>query len=211
MKRFRFTLLAVCLVLLYLGWTDASLFLRNRDPLRISIQNLIEQDAPREWLDISGGYLNLEQAISTSGTIELDALLVPLTPTPGETSFKVLVEVRDPKILDFFEHYHFGIDSVVAKERFLEEHRGEFHPQRDVTGMEITGLIASGNRDKLLQLAKETGMNVSEDVLFVSEGKEPSKFRGFIFLAVGILGLAKLVFRWKTPAVADETTTSPES
>ena len=32
MKRFRFTLLAICLVLLYLGWIDVALFLRNPAP-----------------------------------------------------------------------------------------------------------------------------------------------------------------------------------
>jgi len=199
MKRYRFTLLAVCLVLLYLGWTDVTVFFRNPAPLTTTAQELVKAGNSREWLHVTDGYLNLEEAISMSGTIELDALLVPLTASPDETTYSVLVETRDPKLLEHFKTYNFMTESVVERERYLKEHYGEFHAQRSVTGMKVGGLIASGNRDKLLELAKETGMNVSNNVLFLSEGKEPASIRGFLFLGLAVLGLFKIVTRWKTP------------
>ncbi len=196
MKRYRFTLLAICLVLMYLGWSDASLYLRNRAPETVSIAALEEAPAPREWLHVTGGTLMLEEAISTSGSIELDALLIPLKADPQAPGFAVLVETRDPQLVDLFQTYNFKLDTVLERENFLAEHRQEFEISHDITGTLVTGLIATGNRDKMMTLAKDVGMQVSEDVMFVAEGKEPPTYRGFIFLAIGLLGLVKVFLKW---------------
>jgi hypothetical protein len=207
MKRFRFTLLAICLVLLYLGWNDATLYMRNRSPQMETIGALEKGTPSREWLHITGGTLDMNGAISTSGSLELDALLIPLKSDPAVPGFRVLVETHDPALLDLFRSYHFKLDSALAKERFYAEHKQEFTIQRDVTGTQITGLIASGNRDKLMTLAKEVGIQIADDVLLISEGNEPPTFRGFLFLAIGILGLGKTLLRWpkkNTPEPAPE-------
>ena len=199
MKRFRFTLLAVCLLLLYLGWNDVSLHLRNPSPLDIEIAELERSGAPREWLHVTEGVLDLEEAISTSGSVDVEALLVPLKSSPRDEKFRVLVETRNPRLMEHFRAYHFKQDSVFAKERYLREHAADFHASRDVTGMVVGGLIASGNRDKLMQLARDVGMDVADDVIFVSEGKAPPGYRGFFFLAVGLLGMVKVLRMWRKP------------
>lgn len=191
MKRFRFTLLAICLVLLFLGWNDISLFLRNRVPDNIAITALERHGASREWLHVTGGTLDLLEAISTSGSIELDALLVPLKSDPLDGDFRVLVETRDPDRIKLFQTYHFKLDSEEAQERYLAEHRSEFFPRQDVTGTLVTGLIATGNRDKLMTLAKDVGMQVTDDVIFIAEGKKPARIRGFLFFALALAGLVK--------------------
>lgn len=203
MKRFRFTLLAVCLLLLFLGWNDVSLTLRNPSPLSIDIAELERNGAPREWLHVTGGIQDLEEAISTSGSVEVDALLVPLKSTSESETFRVLVETRHPALLEHFKAYHFQQDSVFAKERYLQEHRADFHARRDLTGMLVGGLIAGANRDKLMQLSREIGLEVVDDVVFVSEGKEPTRYRGFFFLGVGLLGLVKVLLMWRKPQAAD--------
>ena len=204
MKRFRFTLLAVCLVLLYLGWSDVSLYLRNPSPAVTSIEELERGNVPREWLHVTGGHQNLLEAISTSGSIKLDAFLVPLKSSPDEKAFHVLVETRNPKVLELLANYHFQLDSAEAKEAYLQAHAADFQGQRDITGMLISGLVASGNRDKLMKLAKDVGMQVPPDVLFLSEGKEPGRWRGFFFLAIGLAGLVKVLMLWKKPQSAVE-------
>ncbi len=181
---------------MYLGWSDASLFLRNRAPETVSIATLEQAGAPREWLHVTGGTLMLERAISTSGSIELDALLIPLKSAPNGSGFSVLVETRDPDLVDLFQTYNFKLDTVLERENFLAEHRQEFEISREVTGTLVTGLIATGNRDKMMTLAKDVGMQVSEDVMFIAEGKEPPTYRGFIFLAIGLLGLIKVFLKW---------------
>ena len=196
MKRFRFTLLAICLVLLFLGWTEISFFLRNRAPLAVTITELEQGAETREWLHITGGSLDLLGAISTSGSIELDALLIPLKSDPAAPGFQVLVETRDPALLDLFGTYHFRHDSETEQRRFLEENRERFTIRRDLTGTKVGGLIASGNRDKLVKLTQELGTPVAENILFVSEGKEPGKWRGFFFFGVGLLGLLKVLLKW---------------
>jgi len=199
MKRFRFTLLAVCLVLLYLGWTDTSLFLRNPAPAEVSIAELEAGNVPREWLHVTGGYQDLTEAISTSGSLEVEAFLVPLKSTADAEEFKVLVETRDPQVLDLLRTYHFTFETAEAQEAFLQEHAAEFRGVREVTAMVAGGLVASGNRDKLLQLARELGMQVPPDVIFLSEGKEPGRWRGFFFLGIGLLGLFKVFSLWRKP------------
>ena len=194
MKRFRVTLLAICLVLLYLGGTDVALFLRNQEPQPVTLRQLETTGAPREWLTIDGGYLNLLEAINMSGTIEIDALLVPLTIIPGDKAFKVLFETRDPQILKLWKTYHFKIDSALAQKQFLAENLRAFQAPKQLIGLTASSLIASNNRDKLLELAREVGMDAADDTIFISEGKEPGRWRGLFFVAVGLLGLLKVVF-----------------
>lgn len=191
MKRFRFTLLAICLLLLWLGWNDVSLLLANPEPKTISLQELVKTGPPRDWLHVTGGYQDLTEAISTSGSVDVDAFLVPLKTDPAASSFQVLVETRDPRIIDLLKTYYFKLDSPQAQRQFLDEHARDFHAPREVTGMLITGLVASGNRDKLMTLAKQLGMKVPENVIFISEGEKPVVWRGFVFLGLALAGLVK--------------------
>ena len=64
--------------------------------------------------------------------------------------------------------------------------------------MLVAGLIARGNRQKLIDLAKETDLNIADDVIFLSEGKEPGKLRGVFFTLMGLLGLFKVFTHKKT-------------
>jgi hypothetical protein len=204
MRRFRVTLLAICLLLVYLGWNDADIYLRNQQPETITIANLEQHGAPREWLQVEGGYQDLQQAISTSGTVDLDALLVPLSSEPRSGTFQVLVETRQPRLLELFRTYHLRLDSTAEQRRFLAEHQEEFFGQRQVAGTVVTGLVASGNRDKLMKLARGVGMEIPEDVIFLSEGNEPVRYRGFAFLALGLIGLGRVLMLWRrVPASSD--------
>ena len=72
--------------------------------------------------------------------------------------------------------------------------------------MLVAGLIARGNQQKLVKLAKETDLNIADDVIFLSEGKEPEKWRGVFFTLVGLLGLFKVLTHKKgiTPVPGKE-------
>ncbi len=194
MSRFRYTLLAVCLVMLFLGASDLQLLFNNPEPAVVDIAQLEQGDVPREWLSIEGGYWNLEQAISTTGTIELEAFLIPLRSTPEKDSeIDVVFESSDPEIIKLLQAYYFSFDSMEEQAEFRDENSELFFGQHDVTGMLVGGLIESGNRDKLLDLARELDMPVSEDVILLSQGKEPEKFRGFFFTIIAVLGTLRFV------------------
>jgi hypothetical protein len=193
MRRFRYTLLAICLVLLFLGGSDLLLWYDNQAPKMITIESLEKTGPPQEWLHVTSGYQDLDRAISTSGSVEMEALLVPLLKEPGQKQIKVLVETRNPHLLQIFQDYFFFTDTLQQKQAFRNEHIAEFNGQRDVTGMLVAGLIARGNRQKLLNLAKQTDLDVVEDVIFLSEGKEPDRWRGIFFTVVGLLGLFKVL------------------
>jgi hypothetical protein len=197
MKRFRFTLLAICLVLLYLGGNDLYLMLRNPAPLVTTLAELELNGPRREWLTLSDTRLDLLEAISTSGTIELEAFLIPLKTDPSQKTIRVMLETRDPAIIELLQTYYFKIENESDRQTFLENNRTAFFPRRSLTGMVVGGLIATANRDKLASLAKELNIPVAEDVVFISEGKTPPRWRGIFFTLVALAGLFKTILWWK--------------
>jgi len=198
MKRFRFTLIAVSLFLIWLGSLDARIVIDNPHPAPVSTTQLVSEPAPREWLSIENARLDLLRAISTSGSVELEALLVPLVTDSTNVLHNVWIETRNPGDLQLFSTYHFKMDSALEKERFLAENAAAFTPQRTVTGMLITGLIASGNLEKLRTLIPDKG-----EILFLSEGQTPSPLRGGFYLLTGLAGLVVTIRRWKAPQKKD--------
>ncbi len=195
MKRFRFTLIAICMVLLYLGFNDLQLWFNNQSPQSLTISQLEESGAPQEWLDVKAGYLDLDRAISTSGSVEMEALLVPLVAHPDQERIRIMVETRDPDLLQLFKDYHFFTDTIPEKLAFRQKHAETFKEQREITGMLVAGLIARGNQQKLLKLAKQTGLDMAEEVIFLSEGKVPGKWSGVFFTVIGLLGLVRVLTR----------------
>jgi hypothetical protein len=193
MKRFRFTLIAVCLVLLYLGVNDLLLWFNNQSPRSISISQLEATGAPQEWLSVTAGHLDLDRAISTSGSVEMEALLVPLLTHPDQERIVVMVETREAHLLQIFKEYHFFTDTIPEKRAFRQKHAAVFEGQRNITGMLVAGLIVRGNQQKLMKLATQTGLDVADDVIFLSDGKQPGKWRGLFFTVVGLLGLIRVL------------------
>lgn len=200
MKRYRVTLLVVCLVLLYLGGSDLYTFWRNPRPLTVPISALERRQPAQEWLNIEGGYVDLLEAISTTGSVEVDAFLVPLKPAPDAEDYRVLVETRDPAIVEALRTYHFKLDSMPARQRYVEDHRALFFGRRDVTGMTMGGLIGINNRNRLAKLERDFDIELPDDLILFSEGKEPARVRGFFFAGIAVLGLIKVASRWKKPA-----------
>ncbi|PLX73665.1 MAG: hypothetical protein C0615_10575 [Desulfuromonas sp.] len=196
MKRYRITLLAICLVLLWLGYHDLKLHFDNPEPLAISIEELAANGAPRDWLQIEGGTLDLEQAINPTGrveTFESGPFFVPLRSSDSGQQIKVVIETRRPEVIATLKHYVLDFNTEAEQNRYLEENKALFHPQNEITGTTASWLTSNANRDKLLQLAKEQNMPVSDDVVFISEGKEPARYRGFFFTGIALLGLLKFI------------------
>ncbi len=200
--KFRLTLLVVCLVLLWLGGSDVLLYVQNPAPVPVVLETLQPGDPPADWLTIQGGQLDLKEAISTSGGLEITALLVPLVfptqgqPDPGDPIL-VLLETHDPALLQHFQTYHLGLQTEAAQSAYLKEHWDTFYARTDQTGLVITGAVADSNRKKLFELATDTGMQVADDVLFLSHGAQPTLWKGLFMLCVGLAGLAKATLRWK--------------
>lgn len=196
MKRFKITLLAICIVLAFLGYHDLKTFFKNPDPLQISIAELEQAGAPREWLKIQGGTLDLEQAINPTGqveTFETGPFFIPLTGETGSKEIQVVVEVWRKDVINTLKKFVLDFNTVEEQQAFLMQNIDDFHLKTEVTGMTASWLSSTANQDKLLKLAKEQNMPVSENVIFISEGKMPDKFRGFFFTIIAILGLLKFI------------------
>lgn len=205
MKRFRVTLLVVCLLLGWLGYNDLSLFLRNPEPQIITIDQLTRQGAPREWLEVTDGYTDLLQAINMSGTMEIDAFLVPLKLSADSDQQLVWFETRDPQIVDALKTYYFKTDTDEERATFVDDNRQLFYGRRDLIGMTVDNLIAESNKGKLEKLLTEMNIPVSDQIIFVSEGKKPEKWRGFFFVAIALLGLVKLTLNQVKKPIAPQS------
>ncbi|HEY5672824.1 MAG TPA: hypothetical protein VIR78_03895 [Malonomonas sp.] len=210
MRRFRVTLLVVCLLLGWLGYTDLSLLLRNRAPQQLSISELEAQGPAQEWLNITGGYQDLLQAINMSGTVEIDSFLIPLKRSVSSPDNNVWFETRDPQIVAILKTYYFNLETDAQRQQFREDNRKIFNAQRDISGMTVDSLIADSNSSKLKDLLQEMQLPVADNVIFISEGKQPVALRGFFFAAMSLIGLLKLLFdllnRGKKPLSAPAET-----
>ena len=193
MNRFRVTLIAVCIVLSWLAYKDISLYLRNPEPLAISIAELETLDkAPREWLTISGGYPQILQGINMTGSMEFEAFLVPLSSSPDTSHFTVWFETRDPEVLKALSTYYFLLNTEAKRMAFLEENSHIFSGQRTLTGMTAAELVANSNQKKLVNLLEQIGIETTETPIFISESKQPVAWRGIFFALIACAGLMKI-------------------
>lgn len=192
MKRFRVTIIAVCIILGWLAYTDLGLYLRNPEPLKISISELEANGAPREWLLIDDGVQNLLQAINMSGTMEITSFLVPLKQSKDQKETRVWVETRNPEILDLLKTYYFLLNTDTEREDFVKKNEDLFFAKRQYTGLTADSLVAESNQDKLTELLQAMNVPVAEDTIFISEGKVPFLWRGVFFAIISIAGLVKV-------------------
>lgn len=199
MKRFRITILAICLILAWLGYSDISLLLRNRQPQLISINQLEQNGAPREWLQITGGKQDLLQAINMSGSMNIDSFLVPLKTDSESGTMKVWFETRNPQIIDTLKTYYFNLETDRQRTDFIKQNNHLFMAERTITGMTAENLVASSNQSKLVKLLKEMNIPVSEETIFISEGKSPIVWRGLFYSAIAIIGMIKIFTSFASP------------
>ena len=197
MKRFRVTIIAVCLILGWLGYADLRLLLRNPEPLEISIADLEITGAPREWLTIDNGYQDLLKAINMSGTMEIDSFLVPLKSSKQADNTRVWFETRDPQITKILKTYYFVLDTEEQQQAFISENQTIFSAQRQLTGMTANNLVADSNQQKLTKLLQEMNIPVTENTIFISEGKQPVVWRGIFFAGMAIIGLVKVLLSFR--------------
>jgi hypothetical protein len=199
MNRFRVTLITICLVLAWLAYKDISLYLRNPQPLEISIGDLETlEKAPREWLAVSGGYPDFLQGINMTGSMDFEAFLVPLTSSPDSSNYRVWFETRDPDILKALTTYYFLLDTEAQRLTFLNDNDHIFSSQRQLTGMTAAELVANSNQKKLVSLLEEMGIEPSGTPIFISEEKEPTVWRGIFFAIIAFAGLMKLTWDVRT-------------
>jgi hypothetical protein len=200
MRRFRATIIAICLILGWLGFTDLSLLIRNPDPLDISVTSLETSGAPREWLTINDGYQDLLQAINMSGTMEVGSFLVPLKRSKDTDEFHIWIETRDPKIIETLTKYYFKLETETQQEEFVQQNQQLFFGKREITGMTVGNLVADSNLKKLTQLLQQMNIPVSENTIFISEGKKPDVWRGIFFMGIAIIGLVKVFLSNRNPS-----------
>ncbi len=197
MKQFRVTIIAICLILGWLGYADLSLLLRNPEPLEISIVDLEATGAPREWLTVHGGYQDLLQAINMSGTLEIDSFLVPLKSTPDSSKLEIWFESRDPEIIDALKTYHFMLETDEQQQAFLRDNQQFFLAQRQLTGMTANNLVADSNQKKLTDLLTSMNIPITDNTIFISEGKQPVVWRGVFFFGIALIGLVKVLLTFR--------------
>ncbi len=197
MKRFRITILVVCCVLVYMGITDLNLTLSNPEPKPVSVDQVLSGKAPQDWLTIENGTLHLLDAVSTSGELEIEALLVPLRQSEEAGPIRLLLETQDPELIKAFSTYFILLETDEQRNEYVAQNPQLFFNKAPRTGLITSGLVAENNRSRMRKLAKQIGLPVENDVMFISEGKEPPTWRGVFFLLVGLAGGIRVLSFWR--------------
>jgi len=192
MKRFRITILAVCIILAWLGYSDLRILFGNPEPLTITVAELETSGAPREWLRIEDGTQDLLQAINMSGSMNIDAFLVPLKRNAASKTMKIWFETRDPQIIDVLKTYYFILETDQERNDFINKNSELFLGKKILTGMAADSLIANSNQNKLKKLLQQMNVPVREDTIFISEGKQPARWRGIFFTLIAAIGFIKI-------------------
>ncbi|MCD6582253.1 MAG: hypothetical protein J7K90_10660 [Desulfuromusa sp.] len=207
MKRFRITIIAICLLVGWLGYSDITVLLRNPEPLVVSIFDLETTGAPREWLTVNDGYQDLLQGINMSGTMEVGSFLIPLKSSPESNNIRVWFETRAPEIIETLKTYYFILDTEKQRQDFQVKNQQFFSAQRQLTGMVTGNLVANSNQKKLTQLLQKMDIPVAENTIFISEDKQPVLWRGIFFAGIALIGLIKvgLSFRETSRRLSDYT------
>lgn len=182
-----------------LAFLDLQLWWRNPAPQQLTIEEAQNWNGEREWLNINNAWWDVGSAISTSGTLDLEGLLIPLrrADETANSPITILLETRDPELLALFAQYHFSLDNEQSKAEFLKSNADKFRFVRPAAGMVLDGFLARNSKSNLKQLAKTSGLAIADKVIFVTEHKEPAKWRGIFFAVVALLGGARLFFTRK--------------
>lgn len=202
MKRFRVTITAVCLLLCYLGYTKISFFLRNQELQQTAFSSDgtdIKWD--REWVQIKGGYLLLEEALPDDfeNRLNPDAIIIPLVANVSDDEFQVFVETKDKKLIERYKNYSdFGFVAENERAKYIEENPDLFKIRKDIKGIIKTGYAGDKNLKTIKDGAKEAGIKLTKGAFFIEETAEPPSIIGGVFMVViAILGLIKVMFLWK--------------
>lgn len=60
--------------------------------------------------------------------------------------------------------------------------------------MASNNLVTTSNRDKLEKLLLQMEIPVTDETIFISEGKQPSRWRGLFFTAMALAGMVRIFF-----------------
>ena len=132
--------------------------------------------------------------------MNIDAFLVPLKTSSDSEIVKVWFETREPEIIDTLKTYYFLLDTDKQRQEFLNKNIQLFQKKRSVTGMTADRIVASSNQNKLTKLLQQMNIPVTDDTIFISEGKQPERWRGIFFVGIGLIGLIKVFLDFsKTP------------
>ena len=186
------------MILTWLGSFDLILQLRNPEPLALEIYELPAGDLQQEWLSITGN-LDLLKGINMSGTIEIDSFLIPMVSDANDEQPRLWVETRKPAIIDLLTTYYFKLDDDSQRAAYLAENQEAFFPRTTITGMTADNMIANANRSKLIELLETMDIKTGDEILFLSEGKEPNRLRGPAFLILAAIGVLKFIFWHRKP------------
>ena len=91
------------------------------------------------------------------------------------------------------------LETDEQQQAFLQDNQHLFSGQRQLTGMTANNLVADSNLKKLTELLTSMNIPVTENTIFISQGKQPVVWRGMFFFGIAIIGLIKVLLSFKKP------------
>ena len=91
------------------------------------------------------------------------------------------------------------LETDKQQQDFLQNNQQLFSAQRILTGMTADNLVADSNQNKLAELLTKMNIPVTEETIFISEGKQPVVWRGMFFFGIAVIGLIKVLLSFRKP------------
>jgi hypothetical protein len=189
----------VSIAMIFGGGQSLYTAIRNRKPVEISIDSLIEGKTEAKWLRITGGVLDTTNSAypSAFGVGKATSMYVPLMQPDrdsDEDPIQVLVLTKDQGLLDFTNELRkFDEETTVkgAAEEFIAKNLDKLRVPKSVEGLVQYGIDSSSKRER--KLHKIYG-NLAEDAIILEEGEKPSMGLG-VFMLFGGLALGGFLMK----------------
>lgn len=158
-------------------------------PVPITVKELVRRKPSHGWFRITDGVLDVEDAVweETLSSKTLKRVFAPVfgATGPRNKSASIIVETKDPAVLERVEEKRSGLSTVPAD---TAEARVHYWMQRPVEGR-----VPGFNRQSII--ARRMGVaglawRLTPEYVYIAEGEAPSVAAGWGFIGLGLVLVA---------------------
>ncbi|GAA5146832.1 hypothetical protein GCM10023213_40560 [Prosthecobacter algae] len=190
--------------LLWGGGQGVYTAVKNREPLKMSFKEYLDQRPSAEWVSLTGTQLNLLNSayVKKAGSGEIDEVYIAVEPAGNreEIVAHVLLASKDKALIDLMTTTMNRVNAIKDPSAMTPELVASLYPVREVSGLMKFGIESSSKtREKLDKL----DLYLTPDYIIISDGKKPDLIGSGTLLGIGVLGAFFLLRSSSKPAPAE--------
>lgn len=180
-------------------------YFANPEPVEVSIEQLISHPPRAKWVRVTGGQINLMEAVSETAFNKIDSVCVPIHPEgKGKDTISVLLLSTDPELLATAQQFHYldKAENELAGFKVAIDNIHVISQKRPFEGLIQSGL--SRNDSFIFKVSKLFPNMVSKPII-IEEGKKPTILKGLGILFFAAVATAVLLVKIKVATLLKST------